>query len=316
VLDPDEVRRILWACVAPMTRDDLPEVTGKLARVLLAADRQWPGVLAAPKMTSWPAILSKLQPIAAGLGYPMTPVGARHLGKRGGDTGHRQRNALYSALLALPNSGSEYADRCELLMAHAFLAHFEILSIPAGIKLRGGLVKGDTSITAYEAYSGAKPWPALTVSPKNCCLALRGLFCGEDWAQAVLTAYPVGLRPLQFANYLGLEFEGELLQYGKTKKWLDKQQDYLLIYLAQAYGLKPRHRGQGQKPRLAGNQSGTGTQNDAKAAAAFRHDVCPDEDEGDDEINDNGDPDTDSSSSTQPGKPGQRNQVSPTSTAR
>jgi hypothetical protein len=299
---------MLWACVVPATRDDLPEVTGKLARVLVAADRQWPGVLAAPKMTDWPAIISKLRPIADGLGYPITPVDARHLGKRGGDTGHRQRNALYSAFLALPDTGSEYADRCELLMAHVFLAHFKILSTPAGTKLSGGLVKGDTSITAYEAYAGAKPWPALTISPKNCCLALRGMFCGEEWARAVVAAYPVDLHPSRFVAYAGLVFEGELLQHEKSKDWLEKQEDYLLIYLAQAYGLKPRHRGRGQSPQLDGRKSGAGTEDGAKAAAAFRHDVCPDEDEGDDDINDNGDPDSEPSD-TQTKKPHQRNQV-------
>ncbi len=139
-LDADAVRRILWAIVAPANLHDLPEVLDKLARMLIAADGQWPGVLAALKMAAWPRMISMLEPIAADLGYAVTPVSARHLGKRGGDSGHRQRNALYSALLALPDDNSAYANDCYLLMAHVFLAHFRALSIPAGTKLRGTLV--------------------------------------------------------------------------------------------------------------------------------------------------------------------------------
>lgn len=296
-LDPDEVRRILWAIVAPTTLDDVPEVLGKLGRVLFAADRQWPGIRSALKMATWFETLAKLQPIAKVLGCPITPDDARHLGKRGGNTGHRQRYALYSALLALPNGGSAYDDQCDLLMAHAFLAHFQILNIPAGTIFRGGLVKGDTSITAYEAYTGSKPWPALTISPKNCCLALRGFFCGEPWARAVVAAYRADIPPLQFANYAGLVFDGALLKHGKSNDWLEKQQEYLLFYLAQAYGIKPRHHGHGQKPGQTGTKSGASTEDDAKASDAFRHDDCPYEDE-DDDADDNGAADSDKSGST------------------
>jgi hypothetical protein len=309
-LDRKEVRRILWAIVAPATLDDLPEVLGKLVRVLLVVDGQWPGTLCSLEMATWPETISKLQPIAAGSGYPTTPVDARHLGKRGGGTGHRQRNAVYSALLALPDDGSEYSVCCNLVMAHVFLAHFRVLSIPAGTKLRGGLIKGDTSITAYETYSGSKPWPTLTISPKNCSLALRALFCGEAWARVVVSAYPANLPPLQFAGYAGLVFDGALLQSGISQDWLDQLQDYLLFYLAQAYGLKPRHRGRGQKPQSNGTKSGADKGNDAKASDAFRHDVCPDED-GDDETDDNGATGSDESGgAAPPGKMGKQRRSS------
>jgi len=282
-LDSNEVRRILWAIVAPATRDDLPEVLGKLARMLVAADDEWPGVLEALKMATWPTMISKLQPIAETLKYPTTPIGARHLGKRGGDSGHRQRNALYSALLALPDDGSKYASACDLLMAHVFLAHFHVLTIPAGTTLRGGLVKGDTSISAYEAYSDQAPWPALTISPKHCCLALRGLFCGEDWACDVIADFPVVEPPEDLAVYNGLAFDNPRLPKDKSKEWLDDLQGAILRYLAQAYGKQSRHRGHGKKPKPQGSLSGSSEEDDSKTEAAYRHDVCPDEDEGDDE---------------------------------
>jgi hypothetical protein len=169
-------------------------------------------------------------------------------------------------------------------MAHVFLAHFRVLSIPEGTELLGGLVKGDTTIEVYEKYSEPKPWPALTISPKNCCLALRGLFSGEKWARAVVAASPVGLPPTTFAAYGGLFFDGSLLEHGKSKEWLNNIQDYLLIYLAQAYGIKPRHRGRGKS---SGTQAGAGTENPAEVDA-FQHDDCPGEDEDGEADDDDG----------------------------
>ncbi len=291
-LDLYQVRRILWAIVAPPTLSDLPEVLSKLDRLLRAAESQWPGTLAAFDLVAWPSTISQLKPIAERFSYPKTPLARRHLGKRGGDdTGHRQRNALYAALLALPDEESEYARRCDLLMAHVFLAHLRVLLIPEGTELRGGLVKGDTTIEAYEKYSARRPWPALTIAPKNCCLALRGLFSGEQWACAVVAAYPVGLQPKSFAAFGGLFFDGSLLEHGKSKAWLDERQDYLLVYLAQAYGMKPRYRGHGQS---SGVQTGAGSETPAEVDA-FRHDDCPGEDDEDGDDDDDDGVDTESS---------------------
>jgi len=296
-LDPYQVRRILWAIVAPPTLSDLPEVLSKLDRVLSAAENQWPGTLVASDLEAWPSIISQLKPIAERFSYPKTPLARRHLGNRGGhDTGHRQRNALYAALLALPDEKSEYARRCDLLMAHVFLAHLRVLLIPEGTELRGGLVKADTTIEAYEKYSAREPWPALTIAPKNCGLALRGFFSGKKWACAVVAAYPVGLRPKDFAAFGGLFFDGSLLEHGESKAWLDERQDYLLNYLAQAYGIKPRYRGHGQS---AGVQTGTGSETPAEVNA-FRHDDCSGEDDGDGDDDDG----VDTESSAHGGKAG------------
>ena len=163
-IDPEEVRRILWAVVAPPTRDDLSEVLGKFARVLTAAGAQWPGVLPDLSMESWPRISKRLASIAQTLEFPKTPMEARHFG-RSGQGGHRQRNALYFAILALPDEASAYADSCYLLMAHVFVAHLKVLKTPAKTMLPGcRLVKGDTSLEAYEAYPWTEQWRALTVS--------------------------------------------------------------------------------------------------------------------------------------------------------
>jgi hypothetical protein len=274
-LKPDEVRGILWAIVAPATLDDLPEILRKLRRVLLAAENTWQSILTAAGIASWPDRLATLQPIARKPGYPTTPLDKRHLGKRG-DAGHRQRNALYSALLALPDGESAYSALCDLLMAHVFLAHLHLLRLPAGTKLHGGLTKGDTSMEASEAYSGREAWPALTIQPKNCCLAMRAYFSGEEWARAVLAVYPVNLPPADFAVYVGLTFDGAFHRYEESQKWLNNLQDYLLYYIAQAYGIKPHHRGHGKKPLPP----------TAEALDVFRHDICPHEDEDDGYVDD------------------------------
>lgn len=298
-LDSYQVRRILWSVIAPSTLSDLPEVLSKLARMLCAAESRWPDTLAKLDLVAWPSIISRLKPIAERFSYPKTPSKRRHLGKRGGEgTGHRQRNALYSALLALPDEKSEYANLCDLLMAQVFLAHFRVLSIPTGTELLGGLVKGDTTIEAYEKYSDPKPWPALTINPKHCCLALRGLFSGEKWASEVIAAYPVGLPPEAFATCGGLFFDGSLLEHKKSKEWLVEIQDYLFSYLAQAYGIKARHRGHGRTSGIQA-QLGSGTPADVEA---FRHDDCQGEDEdGDADDDDDGD---DSETATPGGKAG------------
>jgi hypothetical protein len=278
-IDPEEVRRILWAVLAPPTRDDLSEVLGKFARVLTAAGDQWPGVLLDLNIETWPSISRKLGSIAQTLVFPKTPMEARFFGKSG-QGGHRQRNALYFAILALPDETSAYADSCYLLVAHVFVAHHKVLKTPAKTVLPGcKLVKGDTSLEAYEAYSWEEQWRALTISPKNCCMALREYFAGETWAKAVVPEYPLGDRPSQFAKYGGLIFEGQLIENGKAKARLQELQEYVLRYLAQAHGFKVRRRGHGKAPGSGADSSKTSTEREAKAEAAYRHDICPGEDE-------------------------------------
>src|ERR1035441_2244574 len=93
-LDCRQIRRILWGIVAPSTLNDLPEVLGKLDRVLHSAESHWPGTLAAFDLVVWPSTISKLKPIVKQFTFPQTPPTRRHLGNRGGnDTGHRQRHA-------------------------------------------------------------------------------------------------------------------------------------------------------------------------------------------------------------------------------
>ncbi len=278
-LDPEQVRRILWALLAPPTRDDLPEVLAKFARVLTVAGDQWPGVLLDLNMETWPSISTKLGSIAQTLVFPKTPSDARHFGKSG-QGGHRQLHALYSAILALPDEKSAYADSCYLLMAHVFVAHHKVLTTPAKTILPGRkLVKGDTSLQAYEAYSWDEQWRALTISPKNCCMALREYFAGEKWAKAVVPEYPLDDRPSQFAKYGGLIFEGELIDKGKSKARLQELQEYVLRYLAQAHGFKERRQGHGKNPAPGTGSSNASTEHEAKAEAAYRHDICPGEDE-------------------------------------
>jgi hypothetical protein len=303
-IDPDEVRRILWAVIAPLTRDDLSEVLGKFARVLTVAEDRWPGVLAALgefakpaelNIAAWPAVASKLRPIVDRLKYPITPLDARHFEKSGG-SGHRQRNALYSAILALPAYPAPlalpvkerlYCESCYLLMAHVFVAHFKVLSFAAEAKLPGtNLVKGDTSLEAYEAYSDKKQWRALTISPKNCCMALRLFFAGEPWAQAVVPAYPLSERPVQFARYGGLAFDELLIENGESKTRLEELQGYLLRYLAQAYGFKEHRHGHGKNTSSPGTSSKKAGASEAKVEAAFRHDICPGEDEAENDETD------------------------------
>jgi len=62
-LDCCQIRRILWSIVAPSTLNDLPEVLSKLDRVLLSAERQWPGTLTKFDLVAWPSIISTLKPI-------------------------------------------------------------------------------------------------------------------------------------------------------------------------------------------------------------------------------------------------------------
>ena len=110
-------------------------------------------------------------------------------------------------------------------------------------------------------------------------MALREYFAGETWAKTVVPEYPLGDLPSQFAKYGGLIFEGELIEEGKSKARLEELQEYVLRYLAQAHGFKVRRRGHGKAPGSGAGSSKLSTESEAKAEAAYRHDICPGEDE-------------------------------------
>ena len=174
-LDGRFLRSMRWSTVAPFELYDLPEVLGKIATVLMAAESAWPGILVRLEISTWPIELLKLKGEANKFSWPHISEEDRH-SKRGGATGNiRVRNAIYAALLAMPEQDTAYANSCRLLMTHIFLAHLRILRIPSGTKLAGGLIKGDTSLEAYESYLGRQSWPALTISPRHIGLSFRAL---------------------------------------------------------------------------------------------------------------------------------------------
>ena len=139
--------------------------------------------------------------------------------------------------------------RARLLMAHIFLAHLRILRIPSGTKLAGGLIKGDTSLDAYESYLGQKPWAALTISPRHVGLSFRALSSGENWTMNMIQRFPVNDPPDKFAMCEAFAVQPDSLGTGPTTEELEETRDCVLRYIAQAYGLKARHRGHGSTKR-------------------------------------------------------------------
>ncbi len=248
-LDQEDFRFVRWITVAPIELYDLPEVLRKLRAVLNAAESAWPGTLAQLEISPWPIGLLKLENEANKFSWPNVSEEDRH-SKRGGATGNiRVRNPIYAALLAMPEQDSDYANSCRLLMAHAFLAHLRILRIPSGTTLEGGLIKGDTSIVAYESYAGGQPWPALTISPRHIGLAFRALSSGENWTMNMIQKFPVNDPPDKFAKCAAFAVEPDSLGKGPTTKQLEETRDCVLRYMAQAYGIKARHRGHGSTKR-------------------------------------------------------------------
>jgi hypothetical protein len=261
------LRELRWTTLAPSELHDFPELLSKLRGVLECAEKAWPDVLNDFGISTWPAELMKLDRQISHLTFPHIPLEQRHIATAGDKGGIRTRHAIYSNLLAMPDEDSVYADACRLLMAHAFLAHLLILCIPAGTKLSKGLLKEDTSIGAYEAYTGRDSWPALTISPRNLGIALRGLFSGDDWAHAMMKLFPVTDPLVTFAGCPDFDIASVASLSGKRLKWLEEKRDCVRRYLAQAWGIKLRHKGHGRPvdPDLQD--------------PAFRFDECPDEDE-------------------------------------
>ncbi len=254
-----------------MELHDFRELLSKLRGTLKCAEKVWPDVLHDFGITTWPAKLKKLDRQINHLTFPHIPLEQRHIARAGDKDGIRTRHAIYSNLLAMPDEDSVYADGCRLLMAHTFLAHILILCIPAGIKLSKDLFNGDTSVEAYEAYTGREPWPALTISPYHIGLSLRGLFSGEDWARAMMELFPLTDTLVTFAGCTDFNIDSVASVSGKSTKWLEEKRDCVRRYLAQAWGIKLRHKGHGRPvdPDLQG--------------PAFRFDECPGEDEEGDE---------------------------------
>jgi hypothetical protein len=232
--------------VAPVELHDFPEVLRKLRGVLESAESTWPGILVQLDISSFPIILWKLETESKKFIWLHISEQYRYTERGGPTTGLRDRNAIYAALLALPEKDSEYTNSCRLLMAQAFFAQLRILRIPNGTRLEGGLIKGDTSVEAYESYAGREPWPAMTISPRHIGLALRGLFSGEDWALDMIQQFQLTQPPDTFAKCEGFEIQPDQLRNGQTKEKLAETRDCVLRYVAQAYGIKARHRGHGK----------------------------------------------------------------------
>ncbi len=274
----------------------------KLGSVLNGAEGAWKGILDQFAISGWPVALKKLGPEIAALAFLHIPPHQRHVATVGVNDGIRRRHAIYADLLAMPEEKSIYADACRLLMAHAFFAHLRILRIPTGTKLSGGLIKEDTSLEAYEAYTGREPWPALTISPRNLGLALRGLFSGEKWARAMMQEFPVIWIPMSFATCPEFEIGSEPLVARQSLTGLKEIRDSVRRYVAQAWGIKPRRRGHGRPIDLDAQEP------------AMRFDECPDEDEDDGEVQGEGqdeDPtSTDDSDQDQRGRKRKAHQVS------
>jgi len=222
-------------------------------------------------ISAGPAKLKKLDRQIKHLTFPHIPLEQRHIARAGDNDGIRTRHAIYADLLAMPEENSTYADACRLLMAHAFFAHLRVLRIPAGTTLSKVLFKEDTSIEAYEAYTGREPWPALTISPYHSGLALRALFSGKKWALAMMAQFPVTSTPMMFAACPEFDLSSTASVSDKSPDWLEEKRDSVRRYLAQAWGVKLRHKGHGRPvdPDLQD--------------PAFRFDECPDEDEEGDE---------------------------------
>jgi hypothetical protein len=270
-LGDEFLRELRWSTLAPLELHDFRDLLSKLRGILKCAEKAWPGVLNDLGISSWPAKLKKLDRQIMPLTFPHIPLEQRHIATAGDKSGVRTGHAIYSDLLALPDEDSVYADSCRLLMAHTFLAHLRILHIPAGTELSKDLINGDTSIEAYEAYTGREPWPALTVSPYHVGLALRGLFSGDDWARAMMELFPVTDTLVFFAGCPDFNIASVASVSGKSPKWLEEKRDCVRRYLAQAWGIKLRHKGHGRPvdPDLQD--------------PAYRFDECPDEDEEEDQ---------------------------------
>jgi hypothetical protein len=276
-VDGELLRELRWAILAPNALHDFPEVQRKLGSVLNGAETAWKGVLDQFEISAWPVALTKSAHEIAALTFPHISLEERYVAKSGVNDGIRQRHAIYSDLLAMPDEDSDYADACRLLMAHAFFAHLRILRIPAGQKLMGGLTKGDTSIEAYEAYTGRDSWPALMISPRNLGIALRGLFSGEEWALAMMAQFPVTSTPIKFAACPEFDVGSIASESGKSPVWLEEKRDSVRRYIGQAWGIRVRHKGHG-RPSDPDSQD-----------AAFRFDECPNEDEEGEEGEGDGD---------------------------
>jgi len=229
-------------------------VIHNLRRVLIVADRAWPKLLTKIHVTPLLDLLPALESIVNSIGSSLALEAEKNKPEcLKSNTGWVSRNALYSALRVLPPNGSVYADECCLLLAHIFLAHLAVLRMPCGQKMPGGLIKGDTSLIAYEAYGASEPWPALTISPRHAGLALRGLCSGEEWARALIKAFPLNQSPKRFARTQTLAMDPSLMSYGKKDRWLEDRVDYICNFIRQAYALKPRHRGHGSRKSEEGN---------------------------------------------------------------
>jgi hypothetical protein len=331
-IDEQCPRLLRWSIVAPVELHDFPEVLRKFRTVLNSAESAWPGILEQLEISPWPIALLKLEDEANKFIWPHISEQYRYTERGGVTTGIRSRNAIYAALLALAEKDSEYTNSCRLLMAHAFFAHLRILRIPNGTKLEGGLIKGDTSVEAYESYAGREPWPAMTVSPKHIGLAFRRLFSGEDWALSMMQQFPLNQPPDTFAKCEGFAIQLDQLGNGQTKEKLGETRDCVLRYLAQAYGIKPRHRGHGSiakktkelsTPPSGNNPPSADADSQSRTSAiqglpevasggetvappqanagidddSIRFDACPDED--DEEYGDSEDANDDTDDSTQ-----------------
>lgn len=240
-IDDQTLHLLRWSVVAPVKLHDFPEVIRKLHGVLTSAESAWPKILKQLETSSFPVAFLKLEEVANKFIWLHISEQYRYTERGGPTTGIRDRNALYAAFLALPETRSEYADSCRLLMAHAFFVHLCILRISIGTKLEGGLIKGDTSIEAYESYAGSQPWAALTISPRHIGLAFRSLFSGEDWARDMIQQFPVKQPPNAFAKCEGFAIQHDQLDKGTTQVKLAETRDCVLRYVAQAYGMKARH---------------------------------------------------------------------------
>lgn len=267
-LDEQCLHLLRWSIVAPVALHDFPEVLRKLRGVLNSAESAWPGILEQLEISSWPIAHLKLEDEVNKFNWPHISKQYRYTERGGTSTGIRDRNAIYAALLALPETRSEYANSCRLLMAHAFFAHLRILRIPNGTKLEGGLIKGDTSVEAYESYAGREPWPAMTISPRHIGLAFRRLFSGEDWALSMIQQFPFNQPPDTFAKCEGFAIQPDQLGKGQTKEKLAETRDCVLRYIAQAHGVKPRHRGHGSTTKKANGTPTPPSENNPPTAGA------------------------------------------------
>src|ERR1039457_321722 len=231
-IDVIRVQEFLWLLNACPDLAELETVVGNLSKVLSDAEACWPGILSTHQIDWMPDLLSKIKPIANPVQTPsqggQSFSQAANSGQTISNTDWVTRNALYSALeYSRPDKslGEEY----RLLQAHYFFAHLSVVR--------------KTAQQDYENYGEREEWPALTIMPYHCGLAVRNLRKDEPRANLVLTRLPLRSAPREFAEVCQIDLDS--MFSNEDKSWEQYRVDYIANFIRQSYGMKARAEGWG-----------------------------------------------------------------------